>query len=369
MNTSVKRWVPFASVPLIAVAAAIAIPMTTNAAQDLPEKTPQQLLEFVADSDVTAFSGEFTQTSDLGLPDLSSLGSGSTTGVDGDSIMSALVELATASHDARVYVDADAGARLQVLDQLDERDVIATTDDGLWIYDSGAKSATHVTSTGGSDGPDSTTPSEIPTPSSVAEKLLDSLDDTTTVAVGSNGTVAGRSTYELVLTPRADDSLVGDVTISIDGETGMPLGIDVTADGSSAPAFSVAYTSVDFSTPDASLFSFTPPAGTDVTEKAIPADGHSDGTTTDGTAPDGTAPDGSGTEGAPDVTTTGSGWSTIVELAAGDASAALDGLDTVTTPVDGGRVLSSSLVNVLFTDDGRVFAGAVSVEALETAAG
>lgn len=359
MNTSVKRWVPFASVPLIAVAAAIAIPMTTNAAQDLPEKTPQQLLEFVADSDVTAFSGEFTQTSDLGLPDLSSLGSGSTTGVDGDSIMSALVELATASHDARVYVDADAGARLQVLDRLDERDVIATADDGLWIYDSGARSATHVTSTGGSDDPDSTTPSEIPTPSSVAEKLLDSLDTTTTVAVGSNGTVAGRSAYELVLTPRADDSLVGDVTISIDGETGMPLGIDVTADGASTPAFSVAYTSLDLSTPDASLFSFTPPAGTDVTEKAIPADGHSDGT----------LPDGSGAEGEPDVTTTGSGWSTIVELAAGDATSALDGLDTITTPVDGGRVISSSLVNVLFTDDGRVFAGAVSVEALETAAG
>lgn len=364
MNTSVKRWVPFASVPLIAVAAAIAIPMTTNAAQDLPEKTPQQLLEFVADSDVTAFSGEFTQTSDLGLPDLSSLGSGSTTGVDGDSIVGALVELATASHDARVYVDADEGARLQVLDRLDERDVIATADDGLWIYDSGAKSATHVTSTGGSDAPDSSTPSEIPTPSSVAEKLLDSLDDTTTVAVGSNGTVAGRSAYELVLTPRADDSLVGDVTISIDGETGMPLGIDVTADGASTPAFSVAYTSLDLSTPDASLFSFTPPAGTDVTEKAIPADGHAGGT-----APDGTAPDGSGMESAPDVTTTGTGWSTIVELAAGDAPAALDGLDTITTPVDGGRVLSSSLVNVLITDDGRVFAGAVSVEALETAAG
>lgn len=360
MNTSVKRWAPFASVPIIAVAAAIAIPMTTNAAQDLPEKTPQQLLEFVADSDVTAFSGAFTQTSDLGLPDLSSLGSGSTAGADGDAFMSALIELATTSNDARIYADAEQGARLQVLDQLDERDVIATADDGVWIYDSGEKTALHVTQ-GSSDA--STPPADVPTPSSVAEKLLDSVDDTTTVAVGSNGTVAGRAVYELVLTPRDGDTLVGDVTISVDGETGMPLGIAVTAEGASSPAFSVAYTSVDYSTPDASLFTFTPPAGVEVTEKAIPADAHSDGEAHD----DSTTPGDAASEG-PDVTTTGTGWGTIVELAADDASASLEGLDGITTPVDGGRVLSSSLVNVLITDDGRLFAGAVSVDALESAA-
>jgi outer membrane lipoprotein-sorting protein len=356
MNTSVKRWVPFATVPVIAVAAAIAIPLTTNAAQDLPEKSPQQLLEFVADSDVSAFSGEFTQTSDLGLPDLSSLGAGSAGDFEGDAIIGALVELATTSHDARVYVDADEGARLQVLDRLGERDIVATDDDGTWVYDSGAKTALHLTA---DEGPDDTTPpADVPTPSSVAEKLLDSLDDTTAVSVGSTATVAGRSAYQLVLTPRGDDSLVGDVTVSVDGETGLPLGIAVTAADASSPAFSVAYTSLDFATPDADLFAFAPPAGTDVTEKTIPAGDHTPGET----APDGAAP------GAGDVTTTGSGWSTIVELPAGDAPASLDGLQAITTPVDGGRVLSSALVNVLFTDDGRVLVGAVSIDALESAA-
>lgn len=365
MNTSVKRWVPFAAVPVIAVAAAIAVPLVTNAAQDLPQKTPQELLEFVADSDVDAFSGEFTQTSNLGLPDLSSLGTGSTGDFEGDGMISALIELATTSHDARVYVDTEKGARLQVLDQLGERDVIATADDGTWVYDSDAKSALHLTAAEGSGDDTTTPPSDVPTPSSVAEKLLDSLDDTTTVAVGSNATVAGRDAYQLVLTPRADDSLVGDVTVSVDGETGVPLGIAVTADGGSSPAFSVEYTSLDFSTPDADLFSFTPPSGADVTEKTIPTDHPVDGTTPDGTEPDGTTPDEST---APEVSTTGEGWSTIVELAAGDASGSLEGLDAITTPVDGGRVLSSSLVNVLLTDDGRVLAGAVSVEALEAAA-
>ncbi len=36
--------------------------------------------------------------------------------------------------------------------------------------------------------------------------------------------------------------------------------------------------------------------------------------------------------------------------------------------VDGGRALSSTLVSVLITDDGRVFAGAVPVERLQAAA-
>ena len=363
MSTSVKRWVPFASVPLVAVAAAIAIPLSTNAAQELPEKTPQELLEFVAASDVDAFSGEFTQTSDLGLPDLSGLGGGAAPGGDGSSLASALMEIATASHDARVYLDADRGARLQVLDRLAERDVIATEDDGVWVYDSSEKTALHLTpeddGSGAPDGADGPS-SDVPSPSSVAEDLLSSLDETTTVAVGSTATVAGRSADELILSPRDEGSLVGDVSISIDGETGLPLGVAVTAEGASSPALSVAYTSIDFSMPDADLFSFTPPSGVEVTEKTVPTDHASDSTD----------PDASDGPVAPDVTTTGSGWATIVELPAGEESApdGLEGLEGVTTAVDGGRVLSSALVNVLFTDDGRVLAGAVSVEALESAA-
>jgi hypothetical protein len=37
--------------------------------------------------------------------------------------------------------------------------------------------------------------------------------------------------------------------------------------------------------------------------------------------------------------------------------------------VDGGRLLTSALLSVLVTDDGRVLAGSVPPEALEEAAG
>ncbi|QHC58364.1 hypothetical protein [Rathayibacter sp. VKM Ac-2760] len=366
MSTPWKRWVPAAVVPLVVVAAAVTLPLSASAAGDLPEKSAADLLAFVAESDTTAFSGEVQQTSDLGLPDLSALGStgssgqGSTEG--GASATSALMELATGSHQARVYVDAERGARLQVLDRLAERDIVATRTDGVWIYDSAENAATHLLPPTGdaSQAPQSDAPSgEVPTPSSVAEELLAAIDPTTTVAVGSDVRVAGRDAYELVLTPRDGTTLVGSVTVSIDGETGLPLGVAVTAVGGTAPAFSLAYTSIDVSAPDAALFAFTPPAGAEVTEKQAPVHDES---------PVGDTRDEPVTlEGDSGITTTGTGWGSIVELPAGDAES-LAQLDAVTTEVDGGRVLSSALVSVLITDDGRVLAGAVPVDALTAAA-
>ena len=43
-------------------------------------------------------------------------------------------------------------------------------------------------------------------------------------------------------------------------------------------------------------------------------------------------------------------------------------LESVTTAVDGGRVLQTALVSVLIADDGRVFAGAVPASRLVEAA-
>ena len=43
-------------------------------------------------------------------------------------------------------------------------------------------------------------------------------------------------------------------------------------------------------------------------------------------------------------------------------------LDSLTQPVDGGRLLTTSLVSVFFADDGRVLVGAVTPERLLDAA-
>ncbi|WP_207406376.1 hypothetical protein [Rathayibacter sp. SD072] len=377
MSTTWKRWAPAAAVPLVVVAAAVALPLSASAAGDLPEKSASELLSFVAENDVTAFSGDIEQTSDLGLPDLSALG-GSAAGGAPDSEASAvdaLMELATGSHEARVFVDADRGARLQVLDRLAERDVVATKGEGVWVYDSAENTATHFLPPESDDAaPEAVPPTEVPTPSSVAEQLLASIDPTTTVAVGSDVEVAGRDAYELVLTPRDGTTLVGSVTVSIDGETGLPLGVAVTARGGTAPAFSVAYSSIDFDAPDAAMLTFTPPAGAEVTEKAAPVhEAPEPGAVEPGAVEPGAVEPGAvelrkpGADGS-EVVTTGSGWATVVELPAG-GTGALGALDAVSTPVAGGRALESALVSVLLTDDGRVLAGAVPVDVLVDAAG
>ena len=83
--------------------------------------------------------------------------------------------------------------------------------------------------------------------------------------------VAGRSAYELVLTPR-DAGLAGGVGPARHRrEQHVPLRVQVFAKGSTEPAFEVAFTPVDFSRPDAAQFAFNPPPGTKVTERTLPA--------------------------------------------------------------------------------------------------
>ncbi|WP_230670341.1 LolA family protein [Rathayibacter sp. Leaf248] len=369
MSTTWKRWAPAAAVPLVVVAAAVALPLSASAAGDLPEKTASELLTFAAENEVTAFSGEIEQSSDLGLPDLSALG-GSAPGSSGSdaSPAGALMELATGSHEARVFVDAEQGARLQVLDRLAERDVVATKGEGVWVYDSAENTATHfLPPESGAAAPDTVPSGEVPTPSSIAEDLLASIDPTTAVAVGSDVEVAGRDAYELVLTPREGSTLVGSVTVSIDGETGLPLGVAVTARGGTAPAFSVAYSSIDFDAPDAAMFAFTAPEGAEVVEKAAPEHDLSIEPGAESSDAESFDAESSSAQSS-DVVTTGTGWATVVELPAGD-SEALASLDAVTTRVDGGRALEAALVSVLLTDDGRVLAGSVPVDVLVDAAG
>ncbi|SIN84750.1 LolA family protein [Agromyces cerinus] len=387
------RWIPAVAVPIAIAVGVVVVPMQANAAVDLPDLTPKQLLEFAAASDVTTLSGTIEQTSELGLPDLSALkgdlaapstGGAGSAGAGLDDLLS----LITTDHTAKVYVDG-SNARLQVLDRLAERDVYASAS-GAWIYDSSAQAATHVVlppdadldalataMQGEADAAKARLEAELgaalPTPEAMLDQALARLGDSTDVSVGTDSRVAGRDAYELVLEPGDPDTLVGEVSIAIDGENGVPLAASVTARGASEPAFSVAFTDIGYTAPDASVFAFTPPEGTDVTEQVIPVPTVAELEQWQAEGATGAATD----HPAPPVTVHGEGWSAVVELEPAAAQGAPTGgagaeasamLDAITQPVAGGRLLSTSLVNVLFTDDGRVFAGAVSADRLAAAA-
>ena len=359
------RWAAALAVPAAVVAAGVVVPAVSATADvDLPDKTPQQVLELAASSTGAAYSGTVEQTSDLGLPDLPTSTSG---GSSGDT--ASALELLTGDHTAKVFADGASRQRVQVVDDLAERNVIR---DGasVWTYDSTTKEATHATLP---DAPASDRPSTLPdgtavprTPAELAALVLSSIDPSTTVTADSDVEVAGRGAYQVVLTPRDDTTLVSRAVLTVDAETGVPLKVVVDAKGQSDPALSAGFTSVDFAAPDASVFAFTPPAGANVTDVTVP-------TRASGSGHDGAGHDGSG---HPAPTVIGEGWGTIVATAAASgaekSTAAADPetqalLDQLTTKVDGGRLLQTSLVSVLLTDDGRVFAGAVAPETLQAA--
>ncbi|NRD27124.1 sigma-E factor regulatory protein RseB domain-containing protein [Frigoribacterium sp. VKM Ac-2836] len=355
------RWTTAAAVPVVVIAASIVVPAVSATADvDLPDKTPQQVLVLAASSSDASYSGTVEQTSDLGLPDVS----GQATGGGSSSEAAGALELLTGSHTAKVYADGATKQRVQVIDDLAERNVIR---DGssVWAYDSKTKEATHATL------PDRTAdekPSALPdgtavpqTPAELADLVLSSVEPTTTVTADSDVRVAGRDGYQVVLTPKDSSTLVASATLTVDAETGVPLKVVVAAKGQSAPALSAGFTSVDFGAPAASVFAFTPPSDATVTDVSVPtgASGRSEGDATHA-----------------EKTVIGSGWSTIVGVAptagstdgASSSDAATQGLlDQLTTEVDGGRVLETSLVSVLLTDDGRLFAGAVDASTLQAA--
>jgi len=358
------KWLPAIVIPAVIAVGALAVPLTAGAAVDLPDKTPEQVLALVGTSTVDALSGTIEQTSELGLPELPTTGptASATAGA------ASALELLTGSHTGRVYLNGQGGIRLQVLDSLAERDLVRNGSD-VWLYNSKDNSATHVTLPAkDAAGTDATTPDGMATPEQLAAKFLAAVDPSTTVSVGTDGSVAGRSVYDLVLTPKTTGTLVGTVSISVDSQTGLPLAVEVTARGQEKPAFRLAFTELTLGAPDASLFTFSPPAGASVTEQALP-----DAATLGqkNAATDHATMEAEAKKFLAGIKVTGTGWDTVVELPAGSVPAELASsplLGQLTTAVTGGRVISTALVSVLLTDDGRVFAGAVPSERLQAAA-
>ena len=366
------RWTPAAIVPAVIAVGVLAVPLQAGAV-DLPDKSAAEVLAMIGQEQVDALSGTVEQTSALGLPDLGSTGM-SGGGADGaadastDAAASAL-ELLSGSHTARVYFDGPAKARVQVLDRLAERDVVVNGSE-IWFYDSDRNAAQHVVLPADAGAADAATEGKVPggvrTPAELANKLLAGLDASTEVTVGQDVEVAGRSAYEIVLTPKTSESLVGSIAIAVDSETGLPLRFTVQARGQSEPAFQVVLTNLSLDTPNADLFDFAPPAGATVEEIAIPAHDASGAEVPKGEALPERSPTAPG-----NLTVTGSGWDAVAEVTGAAVPSELEAsplFSQLTTPVDGGRLFSTALMNVYLTDDGRAFAGSVSLERLQAAA-
>lgn len=358
VTRSKQRWLPAVVVSVVAAMTVAFGSIQAGAAASLPDKTAEEILAMVAHSEVRDFSGTLEQSAAFGLPEMPAAGPGTTPGAV------PAMELLTGTHTARVYLDGPSKARFQVMDRTAERDVVVNGR-GVWFYNSTDNSAVHFTApmpTGAVD----MAPRDLPTPGSMANRLLAGIEASTEVSVDESSTVAGRSAYRLSLRPRAASTLVDSVAIDVDAETGLTLGVEVRAKGQEDPAYSLAFTELSLIVPEAALFEFTPPPGSTVTEKVLPArPAPAMAAPTAATPQDSQEPD------RPRPTVIGQGWDAVIALPAGAAAAAFTAnpqLAQALQPVSGGRALTTSLLSVLILDDGRVFAGMVPLERLQSAA-
>ena len=386
MSRNIVKWLPAIVVPAIVVAGVIVLPLQAGAAAQLPEKSAKQILVMVAGSAGTDFSGTVQSTSDLGLPALSLSTGMSQSMIDSmsasvpkgmedfvpkgasTSAVSSALGLLGGSHTARIFVDSSKTGpqkvRLQIEDRLAERNLVSNGTDA-WSYDSQTNTATHA-AVPSSVGPalkskiaaiDAALGADLSNPSDLAKKLLDRIGSSTNVTVGSDSRVAGRSAYELLLTPKSTGTLVASVAVDVDSQTGLPLKVTVLAKGQKAPALQVGFSAIEFSTPNADVFNFTPPAGAAVVEQKMPQ------STDKKQSLDALVAD--------IPTFTGTGWDSVAEIAAASVPAGLTDnpiVSQLATKVTGGRVLSTSLLNVFLATDGRIFIGSVPLAQLQLAA-
>jgi outer membrane lipoprotein-sorting protein len=370
------RWL----VPAVIAAAIAAASLTTTAAANasdqpkLAPKTAADLLVAIEQADPAGLSGTIVETAKLGLPDLSGVAGAGGSGGDSSLTVETLV---TGSHTMNVWYAGADHQRFALLGQLSESDVIHNGTD-LWTYSSTTRTVTHKTLSGHESAnakPSIASAAPALDPQTAAEQALAAIDPTTTVQVDRTARVAGRAAYQLLLSPKDTRSLIGSVSIAVDAATFVPLRVQIYATGATTPAVQVGFTDISFNVPNMSVFDFVPPAGATVQENATPFDSVSGPRV----YPPGQGPSGSsGPSAAPALTaerTTllGKGWTQVAEISLptpagtppagaqirlGGANSQL--LDQAATVVPGGRLITTKLVSILITNDGKIFAGPVN---------
>ena len=258
------RWaVPVGAVAAVGIVIAASVIGGAQASPRLPARTTAQLLAAVdaASAWPSALTGTVQESASLGLPDLP----GSDDPLSGLSLLSG-------THTFQVWYDGPTRVRIALPVQLGEAD-LRRDGNSVWLWNSRSNQATHyllpAQASAGLPAAGPTPPTL--TPQQLAQQILAAVGKTTTVGLQQNITVAGQPAYQLSLAPKDGRSLIGRVTIAIDAEYSLPLQVQVFARGATSPAFSVAYTSLSFSTPAASNFAFTAPPGATVKTVRIPA--------------------------------------------------------------------------------------------------
>ena len=399
MKRNVLRWIPAVMAPVLVAASAVGFSVSANAAIDLPDKSASQILQLINTNPDLAFSGRVVKKAALGLPPMNIMPDISQASIDqmaksmpkemmdflpkasAQGELALALEFFAGVHTANIYVDGVNKARLQVLDLISERNFIRNGAD-LWFYDASKALVQHSVidpaqeeqakkdALGLFNANSAKLPFDATSPAAVADYFLSEAGKDTVFTVGKDAKIAGRGVYQITGAPRNAGSLVASVTISVDAATGLPLAAVVKAVGETAPAFEVAFESITFAKPDASNFNFVAPAGSKLVEIPTPTR-ESIEKLAAGKAP--TAADQARAKAQAEKLIA-QGWSAVVEVPTDMVPAQIAQLQQnklfteLTKPVPGGRIFSTTLMNVFIADDGRIFAGSVTQQRLLEAA-
>ncbi|MFJ2851963.1 LolA family protein [Streptomyces rubiginosohelvolus] len=384
--------VPVAVAGVAAATIGLVPALASSGDPDLPKISAQELIEKIAASDEEQLSGTFKISTDLGLP-LDGLAGSLVPGGEGKDTGAAapqdkLMELTSGTHTLRVAADGPERQKLSVLGDASEYSVIHNQGE-VWAYDSASDEVYHAEAPEGRDagkhaekapkGPEGAPA----TPKDFAEQALAAAGDTTSVTVDGTAQVAGRDAYQLLIKPKQSGSTIGSVRIAVDAENGVPLKFTLSAASGGKAVVDAGFTKVDFAKPAASTFALTPPKGAKVTEADELETGKDERGAAQKALPGQLAElDGLAGEGGFNVI--GKGWTSIAEIkspggkglpeaGSGDMPAEAQGFldalgDKVTGKFGSGTVFKTRLVNALLTDDGSVYVGAVTKDALVRAA-
>ncbi|MFC9324745.1 outer membrane lipoprotein carrier protein LolA [Kitasatospora sp. NPDC057015] len=395
-RTAVRVLVPVVVAGVAAAGIGLVPALADDGGPKLPALTAEQLVAKALGAETTTLSGTVRISADLGVPAqlLGSVGGLGTGGQGGGaqgfdpsaaSPESKLAGLLGGEHTLRVAVDGPDHQRVGLIEKLAEYELVRNGDEA-WAWDSASNQAFHLARPQAAErrAPVPGLPAGVPTtPQEAAKQFLALSAGSTSVTADGTTTVAGRKAYRLSVKPTQSGSTLGEVRIAVDAGTGVPLSVLVKA-AVGDTVFDAHFQDVSFAKPDPKTFDFTLPKGAKVTEpKAGREGGESKAGEPKGAAGQGDAP-GAGV-GEDAVNVTGEGWTTVVgvKLPTGTLPAAGTGgpadrlggqsvqslAKALGKPVKGGTLISTKVLNALVTEDGRLFAGAVTLPVLQSAAG
>jgi outer membrane lipoprotein-sorting protein len=374
------RWaVPAAGVAVTAaVIAGLQIP-SAQASPTLPARSPAQLLaEVGTDASLPPLTGTMVETTNLGLPQLPQVGNATS-----------LSSMLTGSHTMKIYYQDARQFRVSIPQPESEIDLIRNGATA-WVWNSTENSVTKFNLPANDKGKAAHLKAGLPstplTPQQAANELLKAVGKTTVVSVEANVMVAGEPSYQLVLAPKDDRSLIGQVTIAIDAKYNVPLRVQVFAKGAASPAVQFGFTAIQFTAPAAANYDFTPPPGATVnvvngsegsgksaggkeSDAGFGSYGTSWLTVAELPQQDLMQEIGGGLKSSSSAAPTGNGPAGVV---GGDSQAVISNLIGAAKPVHGawgsGTLLTTSLFSMLMTN-GEVYIGAVEPSVLYEAVG